>query len=117
MKQNVCTGIGDRGLMDVKHNADPMEILVNELKGLGGMEPVLFASRFKGQGALSQAYRNLLAARTRQSRIFRRFHRRESTSPVRGASGKGDPFYGERYIALERKASDSLIIIRNSDVP
>jgi hypothetical protein len=74
----------NRNPMDKIPLAEPAEILVNELKDLGGMEPAIFAARFKGQGLVSQAYRDLLAARMRQSRLFRRFHRRiqHPRSPV-----------------------------------
>lgn len=76
---------------------DPMEILAEELKPLGGMEPLMLAARFKGSGSVSQAYRDLFAARIKQARMFRRFRRDDN-----------------RFAALERKAAASLGTIRGS---
>ena len=89
--------------------ADPLEILAEEVKSLGGMEAALFASRFPGKGVVSQAYRNLLVARIGQTRLFRRRFNRPSTRI-------GDSFYHDRFAALDRKAADSLRIIRDSAV-
>jgi hypothetical protein len=91
-----------------------MEILANELKGRGGMEPLIFASKFKGQGSVSQAYRNLFAARIRQSRLSRRFHR-DLTSLIQRLLSERNHSYHARHSALERKALDSLNTIRNSE--
>ena len=82
-------------------------ILAEDLKDLGGIQPLLFASRFAGQGPLTQAYRNLFAARIRQSRLFRR--------ALRHLGGMvEDRFYRGRYSALEAKAADSLQTIQNA---
>lgn len=89
--------------MTSQQSADPMAILAQELKGLGGMEPAYFASRFKGCGSVSQAYRDLLAARVGQARLFRRLGR---------GGERGDQAYGDRFAALEAKARDSLDVIR-----
>jgi hypothetical protein len=104
--------------MSAKRPADLTEILANDLKGLGGIQPLIFAVRFQGHGAVSQAYRNLFAARAKQARIFRRVHHRDLTFPVHWPSGSegGDHFFGDRFAALERMAADSLSTIRNSDV-
>lgn len=74
-----------------------MELLADELKPLGGMEPLMLAARFKGSGRVSQAYRNLFAARIKQARMFRRFRRDDS-----------------RFAALEGKALASLSTIREA---
>ena len=93
--------------MDPMRTTNSTEILAEELKHHGGMPPLLFASRFAGQGRLSQAYRDLLAARIRQSRLFRR--------ALRHLGGMvEDRFYRGRYSALEAKAADSLQTIQNA---
>jgi hypothetical protein len=95
--------------MDMIHEVDPIKILFDDVKELGGMEAALFASKFPGKGIVSQAYRNLLAARFRQSRLYRRRFNPASTRI-------GDSFYHDRFAALDRKAADSLRIIRDSAV-
>jgi hypothetical protein len=95
--------------MDTTYEVDPLEILAEEVKPLGGMDAAMFAARFPGKGMVSQAYRNLLAARIRQTRLYRRRFNPASTR-------MGDSFYHDRLAAWDRKAADSLRIIRDSAV-
>ena len=99
--------------METKQSADPIERVVEELKDLGGMEPAFFAAKFKGQGALSQAYRDLLATRIRQSRLLRPFER-ASMPPTQQSSSGGNSLCDNKLMALEAKALAALKIIRDA---
>jgi len=95
-------------MTDVPDLVDPIKTLFSDVKDLGGMDAAMFAARFPGKGTVSQAYRNLLAARIRQTRLFRRYHRHSTRV--------GESFYHDRFSDLDRKAAVSLRIICDSAV-